>query len=90
MDTFLHLEPALSVILNIDADHLDYFKTLENIIRSFHQFALQTSRLLIINGDDANTRKAVEGIPSEKLLTFGFDEGNRYRAVDIADTKRAW
>ena len=89
VDTFLHLEPALSVILNIDADHLDYFKTLENIIRSFHQFALQTSRLLIINGDDANTRKAVEGIPSEKLLTFGFDEGNRYRAVDIADTKRA-
>ena len=89
VDTFLQLEPALSVILNIDADHLDYFKTLENIIRSFHQFALQTSRLLIINGDDANTRKAVEGIPSEKLLTFGFGEQNQYRAVDIADTKRA-
>ena len=89
MDTFLHLEPALSVILNIDADHLDYFKTLENIIRSFHQFALQTSRLLVVNGDDVNTRKAVEGIPSEKLLTFGFEQGNDYRAVNVADTKRA-
>ena len=89
VDTFLHLEPALSVILNIDADHLDYFKTLENIIRSFHQFALQTSRLLVVNGDDVNTRKAVEGIPSEKLLTFGFEQGNDYRAVNVADTKRA-
>ncbi len=89
VDTFLQLEPALSVILNIDADHLDYFKTLDNIIRSFHQFACQTSRMLVINGDDVNSRKAVEGISAEKILTFGLEEGNNYRAVNIADTKRA-
>ena len=89
VDTFLHLHPAISIILNIDADHLDYFKNLENIIKSFRQFATQTSRLLIVNGDDANSRKAVEGLRHAPVVTFGFAEGNDYRAVDIADTKGA-
>ena len=89
VDTFLHLHPAISVILNIDADHLDYFKNLENIIKSFRQFATQTSRLLIVNGDDANSRKAVEGLHHAPVVTFGFEEGSDYRAVDIADTKGA-
>ena len=89
VDTFLHLHPAISVILNIDADHLDYFKNLENIIKSFRQFATQTSRLLIVNGDDANSRKAVEGLHHAPVVTFGFAEGSDYRAVDIADTKGA-
>ena len=62
VDTFLELHPAISVILNVDADHLDYFKTLENIIHSFRKFSQQTSRLLVVNGDDANTLKAVEGL----------------------------
>lgn len=43
-DHFLKLSSDISVILNIDADHLEYFGTLENIIHSFHKFAEQTSR----------------------------------------------
>ena len=39
VDSFLHIHPAVAVILNIDADHLDYFKTVDNIVKSFHQFA---------------------------------------------------
>ena len=39
VDTFLRMHPDISVILNIDEDHLDYFGSLENIIRSFHRFA---------------------------------------------------
>ncbi|MDE6838425.1 MAG: UDP-N-acetylmuramate--L-alanine ligase, partial [Acutalibacter sp.] len=52
VDSFLQLHPAVSVILNIEADHLDYFKTLDNIVKSFRQFADQTSRLLVVNGID--------------------------------------
>lgn len=85
VDTFLHLHPAVSVILNIDNDHLDYFGTLENIIRSFHQFASQTSRLLVINGDDANTHKAVEGLTHASVITYGFSEDNRFSAREIQD-----
>ncbi len=83
VDTFLQLTPAVSIILNVDADHLDYFKDLDHIIRSFHKFASQTTRALVINGDDANTRKAVEGIDLP-ILTFGLGEGNVYRAVNIS------
>ena len=62
VDTFLKLYPDIAVILNIDADHLDYFKTLENIIKSFRKFAQNATKALIINGDDANTLKAVDAL----------------------------
>ncbi len=64
-DTFLSLSPDVAVILNIDEDHLDYFKTLGNIIRSFHQFA-SMAQTLIINGDDRNTRQAVADLLAQK------------------------
>jgi UDP-N-acetylmuramate--alanine ligase len=89
VDTFLQLHPYLAVILNIDADHLDYFKTVDNIIRSFRQFAKQTSGILVVNSDDANTMKAIEGLRHAKIITFGRGENCTYRAVNIADTKQA-
>ena len=58
--------------------------TLENIIHSFHKFAEQTSRTLIVNGDDENTKKAIEGISGKEIITFGFSEGCDYYPVDIS------
>lgn len=78
-DHFLKLYPDVAVILNVDADHLEYFGTLENVIRSFRLFAQKTEKALIVNGDDENTMKAVEGIDKE-LITFGFDPKNDYYA----------
>ncbi|MFU0833423.1 MAG: UDP-N-acetylmuramate--L-alanine ligase [Oscillospiraceae bacterium] len=89
VDTFLQLYPSVSVILNIDNDHLDYFGTVENIIRSFHQFAKQTSRLIIVNGDNENAKKAVDNINGPKIVTYGFHKDNDYYADDICDTVRA-
>ncbi|WP_283606388.1 UDP-N-acetylmuramate--L-alanine ligase [Faecalispora anaeroviscerum] len=89
VDTFLQLNPAISVILNIDADHLDYFGTLENIIKSFHQFSTQTSRLLVVNGDDPNCRKAIEGIHNAQIITFGMNADNDYVARGISDLPKA-
>ncbi len=89
VDTFLQLHPAISVILNIDNDHLDYFGTVENTIRSFHQFAKQTSRLLVVNGDNKNAMKAVEGLEGKEILTYGFDKENDYYADEICNTLRA-
>jgi len=89
VDTFLQLNPAVSVILNIDNDHLDYFGTVENIIKSFHQFSKQTTKMMIVNGDDANTLKAIDDITPIPVITFGLKSTNDYYAVDIADTKAA-
>lgn len=72
-DTFLRLFPDIAVILNVDADHLDYFGTLENIIRSFHKFAENASKCIIVNGTDANSMKSVEGITGKEIITFGSD-----------------
>lgn len=89
VDTFLQLHPAISVILNIDNDHLDYFGTVENTIRSFHKFCEQTSGTIIVNGDDENAMKAVQGITNARIVTYGFAPGNVYRAADIQPTQRA-
>ena len=88
VDTFLQLTPAISIILNIDADHLDYFGTVENIIKSFRKFAYQTTKALIVNGDDPNTLEAVKGLTHAQILTFGLSPQNDYHAVEIRDGAR--
>ena len=71
VDTFLDLSPDVAVVLNIDEDHMDYFKTMENLIASFHKFCLAATRTLVVNKSDPNTRKAVEGLEGKRVITFG-------------------
>lgn len=85
VDTFLRLHPDIAVILNVDADHLEYFKTLDNIKKSFRKFASMTTKCLVINGDDQNTLDVVEGL-DKKIVTFGFDRKNNFSA-EILETK---
>ncbi len=82
VDTFLQLNPYISVILNIDADHLDYFKNLDNIKKSFNKFAHQTTGAIIYCGDDENSVDALADVTIEKV-TFGFSDKNDYRATNI-------
>lgn len=80
VDSFLQITPAVSVILNVDADHLDYFENMDNIIKSFNKFVNQTSKAVILNGDDENAIACVKGTSIE-ALTFGFNDNNDYRAI---------
>ncbi len=82
VDTFLQLTPYLSVVLNIDADHLDYFKNLDNIKSSFKKFANQTTHAVIYCGDDENSTDTFKELNLEKI-TFGIGENCDYRAVNI-------
>lgn len=82
VDTFLKLSNDISVILNIDNDHLDYFGSIENSIKSFRKFASNSTGPIIVNGDDANTMKAVDGLDKE-IITFGWSNKNDYYAVDV-------
>ena len=54
-NTFLHMDPDIAVVLNIDRDHLDFFGDLEHIQEAFIKFANKATRTVIYNGDDANT-----------------------------------
>ncbi len=80
VDTFLKLFPDVAVVLNIDEDHLDYFKTLDNLKASFTKFCSGATKCIIYNGDDENTISAVLGINKEKI-TFGWDKSNDYYPV---------
>ena len=70
-NNFLKLDPNITIVLNIDQDHMDYFKTMDNLISSFSKFCDMTSDLLVINGDDENTRKAVRNSKFETFLEAG-------------------
>ena len=82
VDTFLHLHPVVSIILNVDNDHMEYFGTMENVIKSFRKFADITSNTLVVNGDDVNAEKVVDGIEDKTVITFGMEDCNDYYAVN--------
>ena len=84
-DSFLNFFPTLAVVLNVEADHLDYFKDLADVQDSFHKFAALSSGGVISNGDDIHTVEAMEGIPH---ITFGLKEGNRITAANISEDWR--
>lgn len=88
VDTFLELSPDVAVLLNIDNDHLDYFKTMENLTASFHQFLSMAKKRVYVNGDDPNSQKALEGL-SIPIDTFGLSEENRFYAKDLTPGHRS-
>lgn len=83
MDHFLGLSVNVAVVLNVDEDHLDYFKNLDNIIKSFNKFCKNASKAVIINGDDRNAVKALEGVSGKDIITFGKSDKNDWYPVDI-------
>ncbi len=89
VDTFLHLSPSVSVILNIDDDHLDYFGSIDGSMRSFRRFADMTRDFVIANGDDENTMKALDGCAT-RIVTFGGKESCDYIIRDVRRADRAF
>ncbi|MDE6470996.1 MAG: UDP-N-acetylmuramate--L-alanine ligase [Eubacterium sp.] len=82
-NTFLKMNPDIAVILNIDEDHLDFFGNLENIKKSFREFAEKTTKTIIYNGDDENTIDTLKGITDKKLISIGKNEGNEWIAKNV-------
>jgi len=79
-DSFLNFFPTLAVVLNVEADHLDYFDDLADVQDSFHKFAMLASRGVLSNGDDPHTVEAMQGIDH---ITFGLNGGNRITAANM-------
>ena len=81
--------PTVAVVLNVDADHLDFFKDIDDLKSSFRKFASLVSDggSIVCNSDDENTMEAL--IPlGRKLITFGFGENSRVRGVNICHSGR--
>lgn len=83
-NSFLSFYPKISAILNIDADHLDFFKDLDDIRRSFRAFSelLPQGGTLVINGEIPNLHEITDGL-SCRVLTYGPDAAFDVYATDI-------
>lgn len=83
-DSFLQFHPKISIILNIEADHPDYFADENAVVSSFRKYTLNTlpNGVIIYNGEDENCRKAVEGYHG-RTIAFGLSGKSAVRAENI-------
>ena len=79
-DSFLNFFPTLAVILNIEADHLDYFKDLADVQKSFRQFAQLSTGGILANGDDPHVQQALDGLD---YVSYGLQQSNRVTAANV-------
>ena len=83
-NSFLNFSPTTAVVLDIEADHLDFFKDLADVQASFRKFCelVPAGGQIIANGDDENTRRALAGL---SYTTFGVKPGNDVRGTDFSE-----
>ena len=84
VESFLKFFPTIGVILNIDADHLDYFRDMDHIIQSFTKFGqlIPEEGYLIAFLDDDNIKKVLPHVKCN-VVTYGKSEGSDYRPHNI-------
>lgn len=89
-NSFLSFYPTMSIILNIEEDHMDFFKDLDDIMNSFHLFAkrLPEDGVLIINKEIKNYEAVTEDL-SCKVITYGMDASCDYYAENISYNTQA-
>lgn len=83
MDSFLSLKPKIEIILNIDSDHLDYFKDIDHIVSSFDKFAKLVPEKGLIVAYEANpfVNQVIKNL--DNVVTFGLNENCTYYASDV-------
>lgn len=83
-NSFLKFHPTAGVILNIDADHLDFFKDLDDIRHSFRRFAelIPADGVLVINADTEKLDTIIHDLHCQ-IITFGLEKDADYQAADI-------
>ena len=87
-NSFLSFFPKISVIQNIDADHLDYFKDIDDIRHSFRKFAqlLPADGALIINAASPHYKDIIKDLTCN-IITYGLEHEAQYQATDITYDK---
>lgn len=82
--SFLTLHPTISVITNIEADHLDCYRDLDDIRSTFAEFASRVPFFGLVIGcaDDANVTSLLENL-SKRIVRYGLGETARLRGVDL-------
>ena len=91
-NSFLKFNPLISIILNIEEDHLDFFKDIDDIRHSFHEFSkrLPKDGLLIINGEIDRWNELTNDLECN-VVTYGYDPDNcTYAATNISYNEQGY
>lgn len=89
-NSFLNFRPKYSIILNVEAEHLDFFRDLEDVRCSFRKFAANTrpDGATILNGEIDNYEELVANLP-QQIITYGFDSRFDFYVKDITFDENA-
>ena len=89
--SFLKMKPTTALVLNIDADHLDCYRDIDEIEETFGEFLrlLPENGVAIGNGDDPRVRRQMEKLSCRKIL-FGFGERNDWRPENLVEDARGY
>ena len=71
-NSFNYLKPDLSLITNIDYDHMDFYGSKEKLYQAFQAFIKKTTKCVVLNFDCKNIQKNLKGLKSKKITTFGY------------------
>lgn len=84
-DSFLKFNPFSAIILNVDYDHADYFKSLDQLYTSFNTFAKRVPEdgFLVVNSEIPNLEKVIEGV-SCKVIKYGLNNNDGWTAENIS------
>ena len=86
-NSFLNFTPTIAAILNVETDHLDFFKDIDDIKASFRKFAALTPEsggVVVVNGDDKNALESVAGL-ERNIIRFGTGLENNVRAENVRE-----
>ena len=70
---FLEYNPYYSIVTNVELDHTDYYKDLDDVIDAFNSFINKARKGVVMCGDDENVRKLITTLPT---LYYGFNNNN--------------
>ncbi|WP_280769953.1 UDP-N-acetylmuramate--L-alanine ligase [Salipaludibacillus daqingensis] len=81
---FLNYHPDYAIMTNIDFDHPDYFKDVEDVFDAFQEMAMQVKKAIIACGDDNHLQELNAQVP---VLYYGLNEDNDFYAKNIKTDK---
>ncbi|MBM7644861.1 UDP-N-acetylmuramate--alanine ligase [Scopulibacillus daqui] len=82
---FLAYDPDYCIITNIDFDHSDYYKGLDDVVDAFQEMALKVKKAIIACGDDKKLQSIKTNVP---IIYYGFDEENDFQARNVKTTEK--
>lgn len=83
---FLAYKPDYAIITNIELDHVDYYKDMDDYVSAFQSFMDQVKNTVVVCGDDPHLRHMTPA--AAKKVTYGLEAGNDYQAVNVKDDDR--